>query len=354
MKREEIILFKELCKFRSTNINLDLIEAASPNVLGKLFFNRMQGVAYGVLKEHELLYKINREFRNCLKVAYEKNIEKNESYFKCIDYVTNILSDFQGQFAMLKGAFLCGYYPKGYRVSNDIDLLVLPSKVTEIGERLSKAGFVQGTIKNDEFIPASRKEIIESRMTRGETVPYIKEINMPGMKYLEVDINFSLDYKNGEEDIIERLLKNGCFIAEKNLFTLSKEDFIIHLCTHLYKEATTLPWIKMKRDMTLYKYCDIYLLLNEMNDEEIIGVLARAKELGKQEECAYAISQTIELFDMQIPRIKYIVNKILQDVPEFCEKVVDPKGKKILVYKTIDVNKRFFLEDREKDLKEVN
>ena len=41
---------------------------------------------------------------------------------------------------------------------------------------------------------------------------------------------------------------------------LGDEDFFLHLCAHLYKEATTLPWIEMHRDMTLYKYCDIYII----------------------------------------------------------------------------------------------
>ena len=81
---------------------------------------------------------------------------------------------------MLKGAVLCKKYPKGYRTSNDIDLLVCPERVTQIGKALIKEGFRQGDIRNGTFIPASRKEIIESRMTRGETIPYIKEVNLPG------------------------------------------------------------------------------------------------------------------------------------------------------------------------------
>ena len=45
--------------------------------------------------------------------------------------------------------------------------------------------------------------------------------------------------------------------------TLDDAGFFIHLCAHLYKEATTLPWIEMHRDMTLYKYCDIHMMLEE-------------------------------------------------------------------------------------------
>lgn len=104
-------------------------------------------------------------------------------------------------------------------------------------------------------------------MMRGETVPYIKEVNLPGMQFLEVDINFSLDYKPGNVDLLEEMLNNSIVakLGEYEVHTLRHEDFFVHLCSHLYKEATTLPWVEMMRDMTLYKYCDMYMLLNDAN-----------------------------------------------------------------------------------------
>jgi hypothetical protein len=198
MKEKEKQLFKAICDIKSDEFDEALIDAATPCVLGYLFFNRMPAVAYGNLKRHGMLGKVNREFRNSLNVAYEKNIEKNKTFTFCVQQLTEILNEYKGEYAMLKGAYLCGYYPEGYRTSNDIDLLVLPENVTDIGEALLKAGFKQGNIRNGIFVEATRKEIIESKMLRGETVPYIKEISLPIMKYLEVDINFSLDYKNGD------------------------------------------------------------------------------------------------------------------------------------------------------------
>ncbi len=198
MKKQEKELFKALCSFKAKEFDEGLLQAANPIVLGHLFFNRMQAVAYGVLKKHNLLGKVNREFRNSLKGAYEQNLEKNRSFFWCINHVEEALSGCDCKYAMLKGAYLCRAYPEGYRTSNDIDLLVHPKDVTEVGNALLSAGFKQGNVRNGSFIPATRKEIIESKMMRGETVPYIKEVNLPGMQFLEVDINFSLDYKLGD------------------------------------------------------------------------------------------------------------------------------------------------------------
>lgn len=356
MRKQEKQLFKKICSFKSDEFDITLLEAATPNVLGQLFFNRMQAIAYGTLKERGLLGKVNREFRNSLKGAYDQNLEKNRSFFECIQYLNEILADCECKYAMLKGAYLCRYYPEGYRTSNDIDLLVLPENVTKIGSALLSAGFKQGNIRNDVFEPASRKEIIESKMTRGETVPYIKEINLPGMKFLEVDINFSLDYKHGDTVLLERMLKRVHTRNIKGLHvtTLDDGDFFVHLCTHLYKEATTLPWVEMKRDMTLYKYCDIYMLLADATKEEIDKLFNRATEMGMEAICAFAVAHTAALFDFKNEYATEVADSIMKSQPEFIHTIVSPSDKKRYVYVEKDILERFFVEDRKELLTEVD
>lgn len=356
MKEKEKLLFKALCKFKDPFVDASLVEFATPSVLGHLFFNRMQGIAYDTLKRNGLLSKVNREFRNSLGAAYDQNAQKNESFLKCVVMLSKILASCDCKIAMLKGAYLCAHYPTGYRTSNDVDLLVLPKDVTAVGHLLSISGFKQGNVRNGEFIPATRQEIVESKMMRGETVPYIKEVNLPFMKFFEVDINFSLDYKNGNGDVIADMLSNVCIKNENELSipTLDDADFFIHLCAHLYKEATTLPWIEMHRDMTLYKYCDIYMLLSEMTDTQIQRVFIRAAELGMEKICAYAILETMGLFDMDNAFANGISHVAFGDDPDFCIKVVSPKDKKTLKYRTNDVTDRFFMESRADDLGEVS
>ena len=356
MKDKEKLLFKELCKFKSEKFDDSLLPYATPSVLGQLFFNRMQGIAYDTLKEHNALGKVNREFRNSLNAAFEQNIVKNQSYLKCVSNLTLFIANCNFKIAMLKGAFLCAHYPEGYRTSNDVDLLVMPKDVTTVGHLLTKAGFMQGNIRNGEFLPASRQEIIESKMMRGETVPYIKEVNLPYMRFFEVDINFSLDYKNSNDDILSKMLSNTQIKSENSISIpiLGDEDFFLHLCAHLYKEATTLPWIEMHRDMTLYKYCDIYMLLSEMTEHQIELIFDRAKEFNMEKICAYAILETMDLFDMENNFAYHKATDALSHNPEFRLKVVSPKTKTTLIYQTSDTTARFFMESRASDLKEIN
>ena len=125
------------------------------------------------------------------------------------------------------------------------------------------------------------------------------------MKYLEVDINFSLDFKaRNETDTVALLLKNTEPLIETDngkLLTLSPVDFMIHLCCHLYKEATVYAWVEMERDLSLYKFLDIYLLLNKWNFPKLFDELViKCERYGLKKECYYALLRAKELFEIRL------------------------------------------------------
>lgn len=358
MNKKEKGLFEEVSKFLTADKNkLETLlpEGATPTVLGHLFFHRMAATAYDVLRSRGMLGKLNREFRNSLQNAYLQNVERNESFFYCLKLLNSVLEKHKDKYAMLKGAMLCGFYPRGYRTSNDIDLLVAPEDVSTIGKTLNKAGFQQGYIRNDEFTPADRREIIDSKMNRGETVPYILEVNLPFMRYLEVDINFSLDYKNGDPTAIRHMLQRAIHFRVTEgvcIRTLGQTDFFIHLCAHLYKEATTLPWIKMNRDLTLYKFCDIYMELCILSNPDIDNIFHRAEEMGVADICACVILWTEQLIPANHTHGIEAANAQLAGKTDLLNTVFDPAGKKQFLYTEPDIRKRFFAPDRSKLLTE--
>ena len=358
MNKNEEKLFWHLCSFLESNgdsMKKVIKEAATPEVLGQLFFNRMQGVAYGVLKQANLLHETNREFRNSLAGAWKQNVQKNESFYQCVEKLSDDLRSIKDKYVMLKGALLCGIYPDGYRTSNDIDLLVRPEDVTEIGKALLQLGFRQGSIRDNRFIPASRQEIIESKMMRGETVPYILEVDLPWLQFLEVDINFSLDYKPGDDKALCLMLERSTAadVRGANVSALNRMDFFIHLCAHLYKEATTLPWVQMRRDMTLYKFSDIYLLMSQFSDSDVRQLFDQAKELGMQEICSCVILWTIALYEICSPYIQEHAEYILAEKVNMLHTVFAPSEHKELVYTEMNMRRRFFNTNRLELLSEV-
>lgn len=301
-----------------------------PYILGQLLYNRVGAAAYLTLKQAGLLQNGNREFRNSLRAIYEYNSVKTESFNKAIVLLSSICKEFKFPYALLKGAYLVDLYPQGLRTSNDVDILIAPENITELTNILKKYGFNQGNIRNEEFVLASRKEIVSSRMNRGETVPFIKELNLPGMKYLELDVNFSLGFKPGEdEEIVSDFLSRTEPLIYGGIHTLDNVDFLLHLCAHLHKEATVMSWVEMGRDISLYKYCDIYLYLNRyINDTYIDDLIRRIKEVGLNKDCYYTLYYTNELFGISNSIMDRLLNGIRPENLSFMHQIVDPQTSK--------------------------
>ena len=135
--------------------------------------------------------------------------------------------------------------------------------------------------------------------------------------------------------------------------TLRSDDFFVHLYSHLYKEATTLPWVEMMRDMTMYKYCDIYMLLSDAPNGKIDCLFNRAKELEMEKVCAFAVFQMSRLFLFENMYAVSVAEEILNSDPMFIHSIISPKEKKEYVFTQRDIEKRFFADNRKKLLQEV-
>ena len=157
MKNENALIL-ELCKFIDPDkAKIEgLMEQAInwPYVLGQLLFHRMGGAAYYVLKECELLGRVNREVRNSLKTVYDSGKAKSESMKTSLSELAEILQKADFPYALLKGAYLVSLYPSGLRTSNDSDVLISQKDISGLESLLKSAGFAQGNIRNgDSFLP---------------------------------------------------------------------------------------------------------------------------------------------------------------------------------------------------------
>ena len=352
-------LMLELCKFRHPNKKkiekLLLEDPLLATVLGHLLQNRVAGVAYETLRTTENWLLTDPIFERTLRKIHTEYRRRVKAYKSAVRRIDELLVDCRGDYAMLKGAVLCGIYPEGLRSSNDIDLLIEKKNLSKIENALKAAGLKQGSVKNGEFVPASRKEIIFASMMKGETMPYVLETGDPMLPYLEIDLNFALGYKNESSDRVKAMLSKvvrrdfGEFAVE----TLCKEDFLIHLCAHLYKEATAYPWIQMRRDLCMYKFVDIYLLTEEYGKAAYERLADRMKELGCEKECWYALTYTKALFDIQNPALDQFLAEHAPDDPDLLHKVDRPELKTTMIFTERDLISRFFSVDRKSMLKEV-
>ncbi len=354
MNREDQ-LFLDICSFAEPDrdrIAHGLSSCAGyDRLLGRLFMHRMSGAAYGTLRAAGLLGAVNREFRTSLETAYRAACMKNESFSSALSMLGGLFEKMRAPMAALKGAYLTQAYPAGYRTSNDVDFLLRPEDVSEAAELLLSDGFRQGSVKNGEFFPASRAEIIYSRMNRGETVPFVKRIGLPFLDFLEVDLNFSLDYKPADGSRV------GVWLAERTplpggLETLSPPVFFVHLCAHLYKEASTYAWVEMGRDLSLYKFADLYFLLQTYTEADYRALKRAIRTLGAERECAYAVIGTKLLFGLDNPLLNLFVTETFGEWYDCLDEVVDPANGKRYLY-DLDFCTRFFCDNRIQLLKEA-
>lgn len=359
IKEQTVIL--ELCKICDNNkVRLSELLTAEmdyPYILGQLMFNRIAPLAYVKLKEYDLLKGLNREFVNSLKNSYIVSKMTTDGFKTFLSSLSYILGSETKPYALLKGSYLASLYPYGTRTSNDVDLLIRKEDITYFADKFKSNGYEQGFIRGGEFVPATRKDIIESRLNNGETVPLIKESGLSNLKYFEIDLNFSLDYKAKQEnDLVPVLLENRKALIETykdNLPTLNHIDFFIYLCMHLYKEATIYDWVKRERDMTLYKFVDIYLFLKKFGDKDFTDKLAeKIIRYGFEKECYYAIVNTCRLFDICEENIGDLIKKITPDDLSYLNRVIYPAEKKTYAF-DVDIREWCFLNNRKDYLSEV-
>ena len=102
--------------------------------------------------------------------------------------------------------------------------------------------------------------------------------------------------------------------------------------------------------MTFYKYLDIYMLINEMDEEIQANVIAMADKYGLKTELLYCLNSVNEFFS--VPKCRFI-KYVMECRKEDLNTVIAPSEKKIYEYTEKDVVKRFFNSNRIKLLREV-
>ncbi|MCM1187144.1 MAG: nucleotidyltransferase family protein [Lachnoclostridium sp.] len=352
VNKEKLHFYKNIRKYRGLTMGkllFHLADATMPKekfnfqkedqelLLGEICINRIASIAYrNLVNDSEI--NISNEVLKILKIIYENNLKRSKQYCENVKYISQIMKDVDFGYALLKGAFLntC-VYEKGMRTSNDIDILIEEENVSRCQDILTQNGFIQGEfVSETEIMPATRKDIIFAKLNFGETIPFVK---MQNGAPLVIDLNFSIDYKPEKETrIVKELLNNIVDVTyEEVIFkSLNIDDFIIHLCCHLYKEATVYDWVNRRKDLLLYKFSDINVVFNRYLDERRVNALInRINYLGLNKECYYAIYNTGEIFPRlyDVTNIQKILVSICPNDLTFMKQIYNPMENKLYSYR---------------------
>jgi hypothetical protein len=351
-------LFREV-DLRNTDVDLDYpSKYYDSSLLGQLSINRVAGIAFFRLSQTKInLNRIPSEYLDTLSAIYKSNLERSAEFLKNLDYMAGLFCNAPFKHAFLKGAFLASkLYERGLRTSNDIDVLILSKDISACQKLLLENGFIQGHKRGDIIIPAERAEIINSRMNYGETIPLHKK-NEEGI--FSVDLNTSLDFKPSVDSILmNRMLDSAVSIqigGGRAFFSLDAIHFIMHLCCHLYKEATTFDWVATMRDLKLYKFVDILVFLDAFGSDRFFSALTKEiNELQLNRECYYTFENSAIIFPRMrdMPGFSSMLSDIRPSKLEFMVQVVNPKSNEVY-YHQKSFEDWFFCEDRVAQLRKA-
>ncbi len=199
-------------------------------------------------------------------------IERNKAYFEELKTIRRILEDNQVIAVPTKGGWLIPnlYGNNGTRTIGDIDFLVKKEDTKKIKLIMNENGYIQSEYDNNDrkLIHISKEKEVLWRTRKTNLFAFKKQVDNPYVGYFVFDFCFNLDILSDKDPIPEMFSRLNT--DEGDLKYLSDIDFFIHLCVHLYKEATDAVCILHSTDLNLIKFCDVReFILQKMSKEKL-------------------------------------------------------------------------------------
>lgn len=233
---------------------------------------------------------------NIEKIAYFYYLgtkERNTIYLNDLNVIIQHMNSKGIPCIPLKGAYLIPniYKDFGIRTMNDIDCIINHSNVNKIRATMNELGYIEGEYEKDsnQIKAINREKKIFWNMKMNNLFPFKKVSDSDYVKISEFDFCFSLDLELNYETVDNMIsrAKTEKSILSKNL---CESDFFIHLCCHLYKEATNAMWVMIEKDLNLIKFCDVReFVLQKMTPESINEAIEFAKKYRLEKALYYTL-----------------------------------------------------------------
>lgn len=270
---------------------------------GKLvaIFERQKvlGLAYRNLCDLDLIDCAPHRSKNALRYNYLGNRSRNSELLREAHYSISQLRVSGVDVRPLKGAVLVPlvYRDFGTRNLNDLDIFADVQQIRTLNDCLIKQGYKHGVYdsKSNDIVDIHAED--EKKLFEGlfNIRPYRKALGLECIDAVTIDVTYGLTF-NDKDSLNSEVLKSGQVIGIH--WTLAHVDFLIHLCTHLFKEATTKLWEFIGQDINIIKFCDIREYIHKLGVESFATVLSqRAAELDVHNEVSFALSLTASVYE---------------------------------------------------------
>ena len=262
-----------------------------PRIFQTAIQNKVLGLLYDNLKKLDLLSKIPSRYEKNAKYFYLGNAIRNSETLEEYEKVIRIITDEGVKAVPLKGIYLTPNMYKNYgsREMSDVDLLVKKEDCPKLIDIMTELGYEQGSYnkKTGKVDAYSKEKKMLWKMNMNTMIPFAKPTDSPYSECFKFDISFNLDLKldpNPVPWMIDRANKVD------ELWHLKPSDFFIHLCCHLYKEASNAEWIYQNKDINLIKFCDVReYIIQKMSTEDVNEAIETAIEFNVKNAIYYTV-----------------------------------------------------------------
>lgn len=236
-------------------------------VLQYVIINKVPGLFFYNIERLGLANHVHLLVYQILKFYYIGTQERNKIFLKELNEIRSEFSSKGIRCIPLKGAYLLGrlYKDIGSRSINDLDLMIDNEQIEAVINAIEYMGYVAGDYdrSNKEIVRYSRAKEITWKLKMNNLPSYVKAVNSQYVDYFAIDFALTLDLERDLKPV--RIMLHDA--AEDYL---RPAHFFIHLCCHLYKEATGAIWIYLNSDINLIKFCDVReYIINFMDNSSL-------------------------------------------------------------------------------------
>ena len=228
-------------------------------VLNACIRNKTLALAWRNLKELKLTKNVPKKIREVGAFYAAGVAQKNAALFSQFHEVSNALKASGIRFAPLKGLVLVNeIYTMDSRQMADFDLMISKDDCRRVRHTLNSLGFVEGEYDSTSrsVRPIDRHKKVLWSLYMYNLPPFIKVLDNQYLDTVEVDFTFDIRFES-KQSAADAFLSRASYYAPLNCDALMPEEFLIHLCCHLYKEAKNILWVEMEVDFNLIKFCDV-------------------------------------------------------------------------------------------------
>ncbi|MER5703739.1 nucleotidyltransferase family protein [Micromonospora sp. NPDC002296] len=201
-----------------------------------------------------------------------------------------------------KGQYLArALYPEpGLRPMSDLDLMVRENDIGAISSILRELGYAQGRVAPSlrTMQPLTRFDEIYWKMNASSQPPFVRLTSDQFVQAFVVDLRQGIlePASNRSVDVSEWFDRAVLVDPRLGMYAPGVEDFLIDICVHLHREATTLTAIEGRKDLWLLRFIDMLLLFGQ---EQLSpnSLAARTLHYGVAAEVGYALALFTQLYE---------------------------------------------------------